>query len=124
MSVLRISRIGEAFINWVYAVALSWAAGTFVVAFLDSSFVSLRRSTTCWSCDGRAQQALMPYYVAMTTAGSVRDPTCVSHRASGGEAFLNNDEAGHTARASRCTGPTGLPDCAASCSTCAVQCSS
>ena len=93
----------RSFINWVYGVALSLGGpGLFVVAFLDSSFVSLPQINDLLVVLMVVRnKALMPYYVAMTTAGSVAG-SYVLYRIAlrGGEAFLSKRlKAGHTARA-------------------------
>ena len=93
----------RSFINWVYGVALSLGGpGLFVVAFLDSSFVSLPQINDLLVVLMVVRnKALMPYYVAMTTAGSVTGSYLLYRIAQrGGEAFLNKRlKAGHTARA-------------------------
>ena len=93
----------RSFISWVYGVALSLGGlGLFVVAFLDSSFVSLPQINDLLVVLMVVRnKALMPYYAAMTTAGSVAGSYVlyrIAHR--GGEAFLSRRlKAGHTARA-------------------------
>ena len=93
----------RSFINWVYGVALSLGGpGLFVDAFLDSSFVSLPQINDLLVVLMVVRnKPLMPYYAAMTTAGSVAGSYVlyrIAHR--GGEAFLNRRlKAGHTARA-------------------------
>ena len=93
----------RSFINWVYGVALTLGGpGLFVVAFLDSSFVSLPQINDLLVVLMVVRnKALMPYYVAMTTAGSVTGSYVLYRIARrGGEAFLNRRlKAGHTARA-------------------------
>ena len=63
----------RSFINWVYGVALSLGGpGLFVIAFLDSSFISLPQINDLLVVLMVVQhKTLMLYYVAMATAGSV-----------------------------------------------------
>jgi LPXTG-motif cell wall-anchored protein len=63
----------QSFIKWVYGLALSFGGpGLFVVAFLDSSFISLPQINDLLVVAMVLENpALMPYYVAMATLGSV-----------------------------------------------------
>jgi membrane protein YqaA with SNARE-associated domain len=63
----------SSFIAWLYGLALGLGgAGLFVVAFLDSSFLSLPQiNDLLVVLMVSAHEARMPYYVAMATAGSV-----------------------------------------------------
>ena len=93
----------RSFINWVYGVALSLGGpGLFVVAFLDSSFVSLPQINDLLVVLMVVRnKPLMPYYAAMATAGSVAGCYVLYLIAErGGEAFLNKRlKPGHTQRA-------------------------
>jgi membrane protein YqaA with SNARE-associated domain len=93
----------RSFINWVYGVALSLGGpGLFVIAFLDSSFVSLPQINDLLVVLMVVRnKPLMPYYAAMATAGSVAGCYVLYLIAErGGEAFLNKRlKAGHTQRA-------------------------
>jgi membrane protein YqaA with SNARE-associated domain len=76
--------------------------GLFVIAFLDSSFISLPQINDLLVVLMVARhKALMPYYAAMATAGSVAGCYVLYLIAErGGEAFLNRRlKAGHTERA-------------------------
>jgi membrane protein YqaA with SNARE-associated domain len=79
------------FIDWISAVALTLGGpGLFVIAFLDSSFVSLPQINDLLVVLMVTQQkALMPYYAFMATAGSVAGCYVIYYLADrGGEAFL------------------------------------
>jgi len=93
----------RSFINWVYGFALSLGGpGLFVIAFLDSSFVSLPQINDLLVVLMVVRnKALMPYYAAMATAGSVAGCYVIYLIAErGGEAFLNKRlKAGHIERA-------------------------
>jgi len=92
----------RSFINWVYGAALSLGGpGLFVIAFLDSSFISLPQINDLLVVLMVMQhKSLMPYYAAMATAGSVAGCYVIYLIAErGGEAFLQKRlKAGHTAR--------------------------
>ena len=91
------------FIKWVYGFALSLGGpGLFVVAFLDSSFVSLPQINDLLVVLMVVRnKALMPYYALMATAGSVAGCYVLYLIAErGGEAFLARRlKAGHIERA-------------------------
>lgn len=93
----------KAFINWVYGVALSLGGpGLFVIAFLDSSFISLPQINDLLVVLMVVRhKALMPYYAAMATAGSVAGCYVLYRVAErGGEAFVRKRlKAGPTVRA-------------------------
>jgi membrane protein YqaA with SNARE-associated domain len=93
----------RSFINWVYAFALSLGGpGLFVIAFLDSSFISLPQiNDILVVLMVVKQKALMPYYAAMATAGSVAGCYVIYLIAErGGEAFLKKRlKEGHVERA-------------------------
>ena len=81
----------QSFIKWVYGVALSLGGpGLFVVAFLDSSFISLPQINDLLVVLMVVRnKALMPYYAFMATAGSVAGCYVLYVIAErGGEAFL------------------------------------
>ena len=81
----------QSFIKWVYGVALSLGGpGLFVVAFLDSSFISLPQINDLLVVLMVVRnKALMPYYAFMATAGSVAGCFVLYVIAErGGEAFL------------------------------------
>ena len=93
----------RSFINWVYGVALALGGpGLFVIAFLDSSFISLPQINDLLVVLMVVRhKALMPYYAAMATAGSVAGCYVIYVIAErGGEAFLKKRlRAGHIDRA-------------------------
>ena len=79
------------FIKWLSAAAISLGGvGLFVVAFLDSSFVSLPNiNDALVVLMVTHNKARMPYYVAMATLGSVAGCYVIYYLAEkGGEAFL------------------------------------
>ena len=81
----------QSFIKWVYGVALSLGGpGLFVVAFLDSSFISLPQINDLLVVLMVVRnKPLMPYYALMATAGSVAGCYVLYLIAErGGEAFL------------------------------------
>jgi membrane protein YqaA with SNARE-associated domain len=81
----------QSFIKWVYGLALSLGGpGLFVVAFLDSSFISLPQINDLLVVLMVVRnKALMPYYALMATAGSVAGCYVLYLIAErGGEAFL------------------------------------
>jgi membrane protein YqaA with SNARE-associated domain len=91
------------FIAWIYSAALALGGpGLFVVAFLDSSFLSLPQINDFLVVLMVMQQkAWMPYYAAMATAGSVAGCYVIYYLAEkGGEAFLKKRlKARHVERA-------------------------
>ncbi len=93
----------QSFIKWVYGVALSLGGpGLFVVAFLDSSFISLPQINDLLVVFMVVRnKALMPYYALMATAGSVAGCYVLYLIAErGGEAFLaKRVKRGHIERA-------------------------
>lgn len=93
----------QSFIRWVYGLALSLGGpGLFVVAFLDSSFISLPQINDLLVVLMVVRnKALMPYYALMATAGSVAGCYVLYLIAErGGEAFLAKRlKAGHVERA-------------------------
>ena len=93
----------QSFIKWVYGLALSFGGpGLFVVAFLDSSFISLPQINDLLVVLMVVRnKTLMPYYAAMATLGSVAGCYVLYLIAErGGEAFLARRlKAGHTERA-------------------------
>jgi membrane protein YqaA with SNARE-associated domain len=81
----------RSFLSWIYGVALTLGGpGIFLVAFLDSSFVSLPEiNDILLVVMVTAHKAAMPYYAAMSTAGSVAGCYVIYVLAEkGGEAFL------------------------------------
>lgn len=92
----------KSFINWVYGAALAMGGpGLFVIAFLDSSFISLPQINDLLVVLMVVQnKPLMPYYAAMATAGSVVGCYAIYLIAArGGEAFLKKRlKAGHIDR--------------------------
>jgi len=81
----------SAFLNWLNAFALSIGGpGLFVVALLDSSFLSLPLINDSLVVAMVLQrEALMPFYVVMATLGSVAGCYAIYALAErGGEAFL------------------------------------
>ena len=93
----------QSFIKWVYGLALSLGGpGLFIVAFLDSSFISLPQiNDLLVVLMVIRNKPLMPYYAAMATLGSVVGCYVLYLIAErGGEAFLAKRlHAGHTERA-------------------------
>jgi membrane protein YqaA with SNARE-associated domain len=93
----------QSFIKWVYGLALSLGGpGLFVVAFLDSSFISLPQINDLLVVLMVVRnKPLMPYYAFMATAGSVAGCYVLYLIAGrGGEAFLAKRlKRGHTERA-------------------------
>lgn len=93
----------RAFIEWISAVALTLGGpGLFVIAFLDSSFVSLPQINDLLVVLMVTQnKSLMVYYAAMATAGSVTGCYVIYYLADrGGEVFLRKRlKAGHIDRA-------------------------
>lgn len=80
----------QSFIKWVYGLALSFGGpGLFVVAFLDSSFISLPQINDLLVVLMVMQnKAWMPYYAAMATAGSVAGCYVLYLIAERGEEFI------------------------------------
>ena len=93
----------QSFIKWVYGLALSLGGpGLFVVAFLDSSFISLPQINDLLVVLMVVRnKPLMPYYALMATAGSVAGCYVLYRIAErGGEAFLARRlKRGHVDRA-------------------------
>jgi membrane protein YqaA with SNARE-associated domain len=93
----------QSFIKGVYGFALSLGGpGLFIVAFLDSSFISLPQINDLLVVLMVVRnKALMPYYAAMATLGSVAGCYVLYLIAErGGEAFLKKRlKAGHIDRA-------------------------
>jgi membrane protein YqaA with SNARE-associated domain len=93
----------QSFIKWVYGLALSLGGpGLFVVAFLDSSFISLPQINDLLVILMVVRnKPLMPYYAAMATLGSVAGCYVlylIARR--GGEAFITRRlKPGHMERA-------------------------
>jgi len=93
----------KSFISWLYVFALSLGGpGLFVIAFLDSSFISLPQINDILVVLMVIEhKSRMPYYAAMATLGSVAG--CYSIyvlAAKGGEAFLRKRlKQGHIDRA-------------------------
>jgi membrane protein YqaA with SNARE-associated domain len=92
-------------IAWIQAVALGLGApGIFVVAFLDSSFLSLPQINDLLLVVSVARAPhLMPLYAAMATLGSIAGCTVMYYIGrKGGEALLRRRFSGsHTERALR-----------------------
>jgi membrane protein YqaA with SNARE-associated domain len=80
----------QSFIKWVYGLALSLGGpGLFVVAFLDSSFISLPQINDLLVVLMVVRnKAWMPYYAAMATLGSVGGCYVLYLIAARGEEFL------------------------------------
>jgi len=81
----------QSFLNWIYGIALTLGGpGIFAIAFLDSSFVSLPQINDILVVLMVTQnKALMPYYAAMATLGSIAGCYVIYYLAEkGGEAFL------------------------------------
>ena len=81
----------QSFINWLYTAAISLGgAGLFVIALLDSSFISLPQiNDLLVVLMVMRNKARMPYYATMATLGSVIGCYLIYYLAEkGGEAFL------------------------------------
>lgn len=81
----------KAFASWIYGVALAIGGpGIFVIAFLDSSFISLPQINDILVVLMVTQhKSWMLYYAAMATLGSVAGCYAIYYLAErGGEAFL------------------------------------
>jgi membrane protein YqaA with SNARE-associated domain len=92
-------------INWIYGFAVSiGGVGLFGIAFLDSSFISLPQINDILVVLMVTQRkALMPYYAAMATLGSVAGCYVIYFLAEkGGEAFYRRHA--QSARAQRVLG--------------------
>ena len=93
----------KAFIASIYAFALAIGGpGLFLIAFLDSSFISLPQiNDLLVVLMVTRNKPLMPYYAAMATLGSVAGCYVIYYLAErGGEAFLRKRlRAGHIERA-------------------------
>ena len=93
----------RSFITWIYGFALSLGGpGIFVCAYLDSSFLSLPQINDILVVLMATQnKALMPYYAAMATVGSVAGCyTIYAIAEKSGEAFLRKRlHEGHVERA-------------------------
>jgi membrane protein YqaA with SNARE-associated domain len=81
----------QSFLTWIQAVAVALGGpGLFVIAFVDSSFISLPQINdllvVLMVIDNRSW---MPYYAAMATLGSIAGCCTIYYLArKGGEAFL------------------------------------
>jgi len=97
------SRRVKSFISWIYGFALAIGGpGLFVIAFLDSSFISLPQINDILVVLMVTQhKAWMPYYATMATLGSIAGCYVIYVLAQkGGEAFLKRRlRAGPTERA-------------------------
>ena len=81
----------QSFITWISGIALALGGpGIFVIAFLDSSFISLPQiNDILVVLMVTRYKAWMPYYVTMATLGSVGGCYVIYYLAEkGGEAFL------------------------------------
>ena len=93
----------KSFITWIYGFALAIGGpGLFVIAFLDSSFVSLPQiNDILVVLMVTKNKAWMPYYALMATLGSIAGCYIIYFLAEkGGEAFVRKRlRPGHTERA-------------------------
>jgi membrane protein YqaA with SNARE-associated domain len=93
----------KSFITWIYGFALAIGGpGLFVIAFLDSSFISLPQiNDILVVLMVTANKAWMPYYAAMATFGSIAGCYVIYYLAEkGGAAFLKKRlHPGHIERA-------------------------
>jgi membrane protein YqaA with SNARE-associated domain len=81
----------QSFITWIYGIAVALGGpGLFVIAFLDSSFVSLPQiNDLLVVLMVTRHKAWMPYYAVMATLGSVAGCYTIYYLARrGGDAFL------------------------------------
>lgn len=81
----------QSFINWIAGIAVALGGpGIFVIAFLDSSFISLPQiNDVLVVLMVTRDKAWMPYYAAMATLGSVAGCYAIYYLAEkGGDAFL------------------------------------
>ena len=81
----------KSFITWIYGAAVAIGGpGLFVIAFLDSSFISLPQiNDILVVLMVTKNKPLMPYYAAMATLGSIAGCYVIYYLAEkGGEAFL------------------------------------
>jgi len=92
----------KSFITWISGVATALGGpGLFVIAFLDSSFISLPQITDFLVVVMVLQQPdWMPYYAAMATLGSIAGCYVIYYLAErGGEAFIRRRlKPGHVER--------------------------
>ncbi len=96
--------IVKTFIAWIQAVAFGLGApGLFVVAFLDSSFLSLPQINDLLLIVSVARAPhLMPLYAAMATLGSIAGCTVMYYIGrKGGDALLRRRFGSHAERATR-----------------------
>lgn len=93
----------KSFVSWIYGFALAIGGpGLFVVAFLDSSFISLPQiNDILVVLMVTRNKAWMPYYALLATLGSIAGCYVIYYLAEkGGEAFLRRRlHEGHTERA-------------------------
>jgi len=93
----------KSFVSWIYGFALAVGGpGLFVIAFLDSSFISLPQINDILVVLMVTQnKAWMPYYALLATLGSIAGCYVIYYLAEkGGEAFLQRRlHEGHTQRA-------------------------
>ena len=93
----------KSFISWIYGFALAIGGpGLFVIAFLDSSFISLPQINDLLVVFMVLRDpAWMPYYAAMATLGSIAGCYAIYYLAEkGGEAFVRKRlKPGHVERA-------------------------
>ena len=93
----------KSFVSWIYGFALAVGGpGLFVIAFLDSSFISLPQiNDILVVLTVTSNKPWMPYYAAMATLGSIAGCYVIYYLAEkGGEAFLQRRlHEGHTQRA-------------------------
>lgn len=93
----------KSFIAWIYGFALAVGGpGLFIIAFLDSSFLSLPQiNDLLVVLMVIREKAWMPYYAVMATLGSIAGCYVIYYLAEkGGEAFLRKRlKAGHIDRA-------------------------
>jgi membrane protein YqaA with SNARE-associated domain len=93
----------KSFVSWIYGLALAIGGpGLFIIAFLDSSFISLPQINDILVVLMVTQnKPWMPYYALMATLGSIAGCYVIYRLAEkGGEVFLRRRvRAGHTERA-------------------------
>ena len=101
----------KSFISWISGVAVTLGGpGLFVIAFLDSSFISLPQINDLLVVLMVLQDPdWMPYYAAMATLGSIAGCYVIYYLAEkGGEAFIRKRLKPQTALPPHCNGDAAI----------------